>query len=63
MAEPSGPSAVVSCEECGDPLPGTEYQCPTCRCCSDCCDCPEYELFDADELGLDPEEDDERKYG
>lgn len=49
---------------------GQEWRCPECEnrtsrplcasCgrCSACCDCAD--LFDADELGLDPEEDDER---
>jgi len=34
----------------------------SCRQCDCCCEC-EGELFDADELGLDPEDDEKRKYG
>lgn len=37
--------------------------CPTCECCSSCCECGDQdELYDADELGLDPEQDDRRRY-
>jgi len=49
------------CNECGDEYPGFEM-CPRCHCCLDCCEC-DYDLgddFDADELGLDPEEDELR---
>lgn len=46
---------MVGCRVCGDPT-----NCP-CGCCCDCCGndrCEQLELetFDADELGLDPEE-------
>lgn len=37
-----------------------EEECDDCHQCFDCCSCEE--LFDADELGLDPETDDERQY-
>lgn len=47
-------AACRSCEDSG-PL------CSSCGCCEECCECGE--LFDADELGLDPEEDDVRGYG
>lgn len=40
------------CRECGD----YESDCNYCHCCWDCCDCNVND-FDADELGLDPEED------
>lgn len=43
------------CDECGGALAGeceSYYE----------CDCDPQELFDADELGLDPEQDDQRKY-
>lgn len=53
------------CGDCGE----ADAICP-CGCCGQCCiDCDELEneleneLFDADELGLDPEDDDLRKYG
>lgn len=37
--------------------------CPTCLSCSSCCECGDQdELYDADELGLDPEQDDRRRY-
>lgn len=40
------------CPECGD----DDYRnrCGRCSQCSDCCECDDD--FDADELGLDPEE-------
>lgn len=44
----------LACPECGDPLvPGN--WCVTCGHCEECCGCDDDE-FDADELGLDPEE-------
>lgn len=51
---------------CGERVHLDEW-CHMCDACLDCCECdPEYsdddELFDADELGLDPEQDDERLY-
>ncbi len=52
----------VVCETCGEEV-AQEHFCQECLQCVDCCDCEDYdELFDADELGLDPEDDDERKY-
>jgi len=39
--------------------------CMSCGLCEWCCDCEDFVddcLFDADELGLDPELDDERRY-
>jgi len=50
--------ASVECDACGELV---EWVCAFCEYCNDCCDCDE--LFDADELGLDPEEDDQRRYG
>lgn len=48
------------CPECQDD-PG---ECESCGRCWDCCECDDCEeLFDADELGLDPEKDDTRRYG
>lgn len=42
----------------------TPYVCRDCGACGDCCDCEdEGALFDADELGLNPEDDDRRAYG
>lgn len=43
-----------SCEECGDPC-WPEELCSSCQKCDACCEC--MDLFDADEMGLDPEED------
>lgn len=50
----SGPS-------CGCDLEDDETVCGRCGSCEMCCECDD-ELYDADELGLDPETDDERKY-
>lgn len=49
------PYAREECYEC-DRMAVT---CDECGCCRRCCDC-QLALFDADELGLDPETDDER---
>jgi len=49
------PKYVACCEECGQTLP----LCGDCACCAACCEC-QLELFDADELGIDPEVDAER---
>jgi len=54
------------CVECHE----NYEECGECGCCFDCCECDlenDYELdgddlFSADELGLDPEEDDARRY-
>lgn len=37
-----------------------EDMCSECGLCEMCCSCDE--LFDADELGLNPEDDDRRRY-
>jgi hypothetical protein len=42
------------CPDCGDPL-GPDA-CTTCKHCEGCCDCDDAGGFDADELGLDPED-------
>lgn len=47
------------CEGCGEECFEDDL-CDTCSSCAECCDCDE--LFDADELGLDPEEDVRLKY-
>lgn len=52
------------CPECNE-LVHLEDLCEECESCLDCCECVNVggaELFDADELGLDPEDDEERKY-
>lgn len=55
------PRRVLRCAECG--CAGVrESLCAECECCADCCFCTLDELFDADELGLDPEDDEERRY-
>jgi len=41
------------CVECGE---SEDWACDECGCCSECCECDDA-LFDADELGLDPETD------
>jgi len=46
----------VVCRGCGDELEDDE-SCATCKQCDWCCECDDEALFDADELGLDPEED------
>lgn len=49
--EVRGTGRVISrCKGCG------ASWCRSCGCCEDCCDCDDA-LFDADELGEDPEED------
>lgn len=47
------------CEACG--AQSTRI-CEDCGACPDCCWCSYSALFDADELGLDPETDDQRLY-
>lgn len=47
------------CRECQDEVSSDEGLCPACAKCDACCFCDEDALFDADELGLDPEEDQE----
>lgn len=51
---------MEECEWCG----GSPPLCFACKKCSFCCECEldDDSLFDADELGLDPEQDDERRY-
>ena len=45
---------VAHCDECGERMP----ICGECGCCELCCECDDDDsLFDRDELGLDPEED------
>lgn len=46
---------------CGCELDPDEEVCASCRQCEVCCECDDA-LFDADELGLDPENDDQRRY-
>jgi hypothetical protein len=50
---------LLECPNCEDPVEEADL-CPHCGECELCCDCDE--LYDADELGLDPEEDDRRRY-
>jgi len=53
----------VECDCCEEMVPLAD-SCDECELCIDCCECVNVggELFDADELGLDPEEDDKRLY-
>jgi hypothetical protein len=44
-------------EECADCGCEVDALCDECACCLDCCECDGGALFDADELGLDPEDD------
>lgn len=53
------PRRTLLCPECEDTVEDADL-CGSCGLCEMCCDCEE--LFDADELGLDPEEDDRRLY-
>lgn len=46
---------IACCWDCGDV---TQAYCAECEACEDCCGCGA--LFDADELGIDPEVDAER---
>jgi hypothetical protein len=49
--------------DCGCELNDLDGLCPTCQSCASCCECGDCdELYDADELGLDPEQDDRRRY-
>ena len=54
------PKRLYVCDSCGC---GEEAQnfCFYCDQCLDCCEC-DTELFDADELGLDPEDDEKRRW-
>lgn len=52
------PPEVFTCSECEERV---RWVCE-CGACLDCCECELSELFDADELGLDPEDDDRRLY-
>jgi hypothetical protein len=54
---------AVSCSACDELFYGPEEACATCGLCDGCCSCETDDLFDADELGLDPEDDATRKYG
>lgn len=59
-----GLSTPAQCPQCGWQCKEA-WLCDECGLCTmDCCVCDEDEdeLFDADELGLDPEDDEERKY-
>lgn len=51
---------MPDCAMCNRPLGHQRRRCKTCGACEDCCECeggpPAY--FDADELGLNPEDDD-----
>jgi hypothetical protein len=55
------PRRLYLCENCGAGEDSWNY-CFSCEACADCCECGD-DLFDADELGLDPEDDAGRKYG
>lgn len=53
------------CPICDEVLEDCRCAWETCQACGedrDECECGESELFDADELGLDPDEDDMRRY-
>lgn len=50
-----GAPYVDFCDECQ----AKARLCIDCGCCDSCCEC-QAELFDADELGIDPEVDAER---
>jgi len=52
---------VIECQECGVGYQ-PQYFCKGCSNCLSCCTCSP-ELFDADELGLDPESDNTPKEG
>jgi hypothetical protein len=47
------PHVLPRCGSCGL---RSESVCPTCSSCEYCCDCELDDDFDADELGIDPEE-------
>lgn len=50
---------MPDCSQCEKPLGKFRRRCATCGACQNCCMCEEpTEKFDADELGLDPEDDD-----
>lgn len=48
--------------DCGCEVDSLSDCCPECGECPECCSCFGDELYDADELGLDPEQDDRRRY-
>jgi len=50
----SGERSMAQCMSCGDSGLSLEDMCPGCHRCKSCCVCGDD--FDADELGLDPEE-------
>ena len=47
----------MHCKGCDEDDLGEEEICSRCKQCEWCCECDDEALFDADELGLDPEED------
>lgn len=50
---------MPDCSECRRPLGRFRLRCHNCGACEDCCQCDikdaDFDTFDADELGLDPE--------
>lgn len=51
---------MPDCAQCNRPLGRYRLRCHRCGACNDCCSCnegPDNARFDADELGLDPEQD------
>jgi hypothetical protein len=50
----------MKCRGCGEDDFEDDEICGNCHQCDWCCGCDDEALFDADELGLDPEEDTER---
>lgn len=52
---------MPDCGACGRPLGRNRIRCKVCGACEECCECTDdtgltnTDLFDADELGLDPE--------
>ncbi len=47
----------MHCRGCGEDDLEPDEVCSDCKQCEWCCACDDGALFDADELGLDPEED------
>jgi hypothetical protein len=54
------PEFVSWCRECEDACPAEDI-CRTCQCCEQCCDC-DFDGFDSDEFGEDPEAEYERRF-
>lgn len=51
---------MPDCAVCNRPLGHHRRRCKTCGACEQCCECEdEFAPFDADELGLNPEDDDD----